>query len=132
MTYNNPRAAVADETVETSSVDLLGVDVSRTEASAVVCRIAGDLDLGTVDTARAMLDLALASRAQVLVVDLSAVEFCDSAGLNMLLQIRLDADAAGTTMRLASPASAVARIFELTGADSVFSIHASMEEASHA
>jgi anti-anti-sigma factor len=132
MTYNNPRAAVADETVETSSVDLLAVDVSRAEASAVVCRIAGDLDLGTVDAARATLNLALTSRAQVLVVDLSAVEFCDSAGLNMLLQIRLDAVAVGTTMRLASPGAAVARIFELTGADSVFSIHASTEEASHA
>jgi len=132
MTYNNPRAGVADESVETSSVDLLGVDVSRTGASAVVCRIDGDLDLGTVDAARAALDRALVSRAQVLVVDLSGVEFCDSAGLNMLLQIRLDAIAAGMTVRLASPASAVARIFELTGADTVFSIHASTEEASHA
>ena len=106
-----------------------GTDASPPGAGSVVCRIVGDLDLDTVGAARAALDRALASRAPVLVVDLSGVGFCDSSGLNLLLQARYDAEAAGVTIRLAALASAVARVFELTGMAAVFSIHTSAEEA---
>lgn len=106
-----------------------GTAASAPEARSVVCRIFGDLDLDTVGAARAALDRALESRPPILVVDLSGVGFCDSSGLNLLLQARYEAEAAGVTMRLASPAVAVARVFELTGLAAVFSIHASAEEA---
>lgn len=109
----------------------VGVDLRWTAAGTAICRIAGDLDLGTVDATRSVLGRAVASRPPILVVDLSGVDFCDSAGLNLLLQTRLEAETAGVAMRLASLAGPVVRVFELTGADSVFSIHASAEEAEH-
>lgn len=108
-----------------------GVDLRWTAAGAAVCRIVGDLDLGTVEATRSALGQAVASRPPILVVDLSGVDFCDSAGLNLLLQTRLEAERAGVSMRLASLARTVVRVFELTGADAVFSIHASAEEAEH-
>ena len=108
-----------------------GVDVRRTAAGGAVCRIAGDLDLGTVSAVRSALERAIAAKPPILVVDLAGVEFCDSAGLNLLLQTRLQAETAGVSMRLASLAASVVRVFELTGADTVFSIHASAEEAEH-
>jgi len=100
-------------------------------SGAVVCRLTGDLDLACLARVREAFDRALASGAPVMVVDLAEVGFCDSSGLNLLLQARLDAEAAGVVLRLAAPPPAVTRVFELTGAGGVFSVHASVEEAEH-
>ena len=128
MTADEPRGGAA---VDKSAPGYLGVEVDRTEAGTVVCRLAGDLDLGSLAPVRVALQRALAPRAPLLVVDLAGVEFCDSSGLNLLLQARLDAEAVGVTMRLAALTAPVARVFELTGAGAVFSLYASVEEAEH-
>ncbi|MFF1796448.1 STAS domain-containing protein [Kitasatospora sp. NPDC058263] len=49
-----------------------------------------------------------------LVVDLGAVTFTDSAGLNMLLA-RTEADRRGIAVRLARPSRSAARALEITG-----------------
>jgi anti-anti-sigma factor len=132
MTLEEPGAgATAQQAVDPSAPGYLGVDVSWNPAGTVVCRLAGDLDLGSLAPVRTALERALASHSPLLVVDLAGVEFCDSSGLNLLLQVRMDAEAAGVVMRLASLTPAVSRVFELTGAVGVFSIHASAEEAEH-
>jgi anti-anti-sigma factor len=128
MTVEEPGAG---EPADPPAPGHAGVDVRWSTAGTAVCRIIGDLDLGTVDTARAALERVIASKPPLLVVDLSGVAFCDSAGLNLLLQTRLGADTAGVAMRLASLATSVVRVFELTGADTIFSVHASVEEAEH-
>jgi anti-anti-sigma factor len=97
--------------------------------AAAVCRLSGDLDLTMLAPARAQLEEALAARPTLLVVDLGDVEFCDSSGLSLLLQIRLDAEAMGVALRLAAMAPPVARVFEVTGTASVFSIYDSADEA---
>jgi anti-anti-sigma factor len=128
MKADEPRGRAA---VDKSAPGYLGVEVDRTGAGTVVCRLSGDLDLGSLAPVRVALERALALRAPLVVVDLAGVEFCDSSGLNLLLQARLDAEAVGVTVRLASLTPAVARVFELTGASAVFSLHASVEEAEH-
>jgi anti-sigma B factor antagonist len=105
--------------------------VDQPSNGAVVCRLAGDLDLACVARVRADFDRALATGAPVLVVDLAEVGFCDSSGLNLLLQARIDTEAAGVALRLAAPPPAVTRVLEITGAGGVFSVHASVEEAEH-
>ncbi|MFD0264894.1 STAS domain-containing protein [Kitasatospora indigofera] len=50
----------------------------------------------------------------------SRVTFCDSAGLNVLLQIRLDAERQGTVVHLARPTHIVTRVLEMTRADLLF------------
>ncbi|MFD7989747.1 STAS domain-containing protein [Kitasatospora indigofera] len=57
-----------------------------------------------------------------LMVDLAAVTFCDSIGLRALLQARIEAERRGTTLRLANPTKAVARVLEITGTDRVFAV----------
>jgi anti-anti-sigma factor len=109
----------------------LGVETRRTAAGAAVCRLTGDLDLGSSAPVRTALEAALESGASPLIVDLERVQFCDSSGLNLLLQVRLAAQAAGVSLRLAGLTDSVARVFEITGAAGVFSIHASAEEAEH-
>ncbi|CAO0835498.1 Anti-sigma factor antagonist OS=Streptomyces microflavus OX=1919 GN=arsI PE=3 SV=1 [Streptomyces microflavus] len=64
-----------------------------------------------------------------LVVDCSRLDFCDSTGLNVLLGARLKAEAVGGGVHLAGMLPVVARVFEITGADAVFTVHATLEEA---
>ena len=64
-----------------------------------------------------------------LVVDCSQLEFCDSTGLNVLLGARLKAEAAGGGVHLAGMLPVVARVFEITGAEAVFTVHDSLEAA---
>jgi anti-anti-sigma factor len=130
MTVEDPGTGVfAAGEIDPSAPVFLGVDVIRTGAGAVVCRLAGDLDLGSLAPVRAALDSALDSGVRLLVVDLAGVDFCDSSGLNLLLQVRIEAEQAGVQVRLAALTSQVSRVFELTGALEVFSVHATAEEA---
>ncbi|MFI5642990.1 STAS domain-containing protein [Kitasatospora sp. NPDC051705] len=101
----------------------LAVRVRRTATRASVCEIAGDLDAETRAPVISALDGLTAERPSSIVVDLQHVAFCDSSGLNLLLQARMNAVAAGIDFRIARPSPAVARVFELTGTDAVFSIH---------
>ncbi|MFJ9775719.1 STAS domain-containing protein [Kitasatospora sp. NPDC101157] len=104
---------------------------SKLAAGAVVCRLEGDLDLDTAGTARVLLDEGLASAARVLVVDLAAVAFCDSSGLNLLLRTRLTAEGAGKVVRLAAPPDQLMRLLDLTGASGVFPLYATVADALH-
>jgi anti-anti-sigma factor len=52
-----------------------------------------------------------------LIVDLTATAFCDSSGLNSLVQAYRRAGASGIEMRLAGGGPAVRRILQITGID---------------
>ncbi|MFD9597130.1 STAS domain-containing protein [Kitasatospora sp. NPDC059973] len=84
----------------------------------------GELDLDQVPRLDAALrdTLAVRSAPPVLLVDLGAVTFMDSTGLNALPRARIEAERQGTTLHLARPSASVARILELTGADHVFPV----------
>ncbi|MFC9324341.1 STAS domain-containing protein [Kitasatospora sp. NPDC057015] len=106
----------------------LSVETRRT-AGAVVCSLAGELDLDSLGAAREALEAATSAGPPMLVLDLADLRFCDSSGLNLLLQTRLAAEAAELPMRLVALAPQVERVFEITGAGTVFSIHDSVDEA---
>lgn len=52
----------------------------------IVLRVAGEVDLSTIDLLRTALDTLLAQRPAHLIVDLSALEFCSARGLSLLGQ----------------------------------------------
>lgn len=54
------------------------------DVPAAVVRPSGDLDLATADAFRVLLDDALHDEPQVLVVDLTAVDFLDSSGIAVI------------------------------------------------
>ncbi|MFD7894429.1 STAS domain-containing protein [Streptomyces sp. NPDC059568] len=101
----------------------------RTEGRSEIVTVAGELDHHTAELLRAPLDDALEQGRARLVIDCSQLEFCDSTGLNVLLGARLKAEAAGGGVHLVSMLPVVARVFEITGADAVFTVHGSMEDA---
>ncbi|MCL7380628.1 MULTISPECIES: STAS domain-containing protein [unclassified Streptomyces] len=116
------------QTVGSTNRGRLRVGV-RTEGRSEVVTVAGELDHHTADLLRTPLDEALEQGRSRLVIDCSQLEFCDSTGLNVLLGARLKADAAGGGVHLAAMLPVVARVFEITGADAVFTVHDSLEEA---
>ncbi|MFG2760679.1 STAS domain-containing protein [Streptomyces wuyuanensis] len=115
-------------TVGSTNRGRLRVEV-RTQGPSEVVTPAGELDHHTAELLRAPLEEALDQGRARLVVDCSHLEFCDSTGLNVLLGARLRAEAAGGGVHLAGMLPVVARVFEITGAEAVFTLHDSLEAA---
>ncbi|MGW7048477.1 STAS domain-containing protein [Streptomyces avermitilis] len=101
----------------------------REEGTSAVVTPAGELDHHTSELLREPLDDCLEKGFARLVVDCSRLEFCDSTGLNVLLGARLKAEAAGGGVHLAGMLPVVARVFEITGADAVFTVHETLDAA---
>ncbi|MEV0280937.1 STAS domain-containing protein [Streptomyces sp. NPDC050610] len=114
--------------VGSASRGRLHVGVRRHGVSAVVTP-AGELDHHTAELLREPLESCVDEGCSRLVVDCSQLEFCDSTGLNVLLGARLKAEAAGGGVHLAGMLPVVARVFEITGAEAVFTVHDTLEAA---
>jgi anti-sigma B factor antagonist len=69
----------------------------ESRGSAVVLAVAGELDMLTANQLAQAIATALEARPQILVVDLSKVEFMASAGMNVLAAA---SQAAGSTTQL--------------------------------
>ncbi|MFJ4826158.1 STAS domain-containing protein [Streptomyces bacillaris] len=102
---------------------------ARTEGHSEVVTPVGELDHHTADLLREPLESAVEQGRSRLVVDCSRLDFCDSTGLNVLLGARLKAEAAGGGVHLTGMLPVVARVFEITGAEAVFTVHATLEDA---
>jgi anti-anti-sigma factor len=87
-----------------------------------------ELDILTApDLARRLAPVARAGND--LVLDLSAVRFCDCAGLTAFLRLRRLASASGGSLRLAAPTAAVSRVIMLAHLEEVLPLAASVDEA---
>jgi anti-anti-sigma factor len=94
--------------------------VERTDGQAVLT-VSGEIDMVTAPTLHQAAEALLLSQdVQDVVVDLSAVTFCDSSALRVLLQLRMTADRLGGAVHVRGASGTVARIFEVTGLDTVF------------
>jgi anti-anti-sigma factor len=116
------------EAVGTADLGRLRVEVSRHGRSAVFVP-AGELDHHTADLLAQPLNEAVDGGTSRLVIDCSALDFCDSTGLNVLLGARLRAEALGGGVHLAAMQPSVARVFEITGAEAVFTVHDTLDQA---
>ncbi|MFD7539871.1 STAS domain-containing protein [Streptomyces sp. NPDC059819] len=94
---------------------------ARNGCNVIVAR--GELDLDTTADLAAALSKA-AGEHGVVVLDLSAVTFADSALLNLLLHTHR-----ATTLRIAAPHPRVTLLLEMTGADQVLHLFATVDDA---
>jgi anti-anti-sigma factor len=67
--------------------------------------------------------------ARRMVVDLAGIDSVDSGGLGELVLIHMWAEAAGYTLKFASPKKSVRHLFETTNLVSVFDVYSSVPEA---
>jgi anti-sigma B factor antagonist len=88
----------------------------------------GELDIVTAPGLAQQL-APVARTGSDLVLDLSAVRFCDCAGLNTFLRLRRLASASGGSLHLAAPTAAMRRLITLVQLEEVLPLAASVDEA---
>ena len=90
-------------TAKTNRPDqLLRVSVTNGDSYAVIA-LAGESDVYTYDQLRGALESEAAKGVSLLIVDLSGLEFMDSTGVQVLLDIRVMMSNRGGMLALASP-----------------------------
>ena len=94
-----------------------------------VARFTGRLDFTSTPEARDQFASAIAADHRKLIIDLSKVEFVDSAGLGSLIGGMRTARQAGGDLRIANPTEQVKMLLSLTSLDQVLKIHPTIEEA---
>ena len=103
---------------------VLGVESVGT---AVVIRLAGELDVYNADQVRAALTGAASAGPSRVVVDLGEVEFMDSTALGVLIEARRSLPEGA--LRLASPQLETMRALKVSGLDRHLSLHDSVDDA---
>jgi len=88
-----------------------------------------EIDVTNAARLRSVLLEATAPGHATLVVDMSQTQFCDSAGLNVLVRAHQRAEAKGGQVRLVISMTHVRRIFTVTGIDGVIPSFPSLKQA---
>jgi anti-sigma B factor antagonist len=109
-------------------VDQLRVSVTSGDSYTVVA-LTGESDVYTYDQLRGALEAEVTRGVALLIVDLSGLEFMDSTGVQVLLDIRVMMNDRGGQLALAQPQNTVARVLNLVGADQLIPVYASVREA---
>ncbi|MDT7796739.1 MAG: anti-sigma factor antagonist [Actinomycetota bacterium] len=104
---------------------------TRTEAAGTVLAFTGELDAATAPTALTAIQALTLRRGEQLVVDLSALTFCDSSGISALLAARNLALAADAVIALVGVPRQLRRSLKLIGLAAFFPAHATIEDARH-
>ncbi|MCV7302073.1 STAS domain-containing protein [Mycobacterium barrassiae] len=107
--------------------DPITTSVSHADGVAVLA-VSGEIDLATIPAFEAAIADALKQRPTALIVDVSAVDFLASAGLQALVATHESVRGeAGFAVVADGPATS--RPIELTGLDQILSLHASVDDA---
>ena len=93
--------------------DELKIRTSRDGTTATVAA-AGEIDLSTVDELRSAVTGA-ADDVQELLLDLTGIEFIDSAGLGGLLELRSTLRSRNVTLQISADDGPVRQAMEITG-----------------
>src|SRR4029077_12522524 len=92
-------------------------------------RIEGEIDLANGQDLVCFLDRLVIECGQRVEVDLSAVSFMDSSGLQALLTAHQLTAARGSELFLIEPSPQVRRLLELTGCVNIFTVVSSGHES---
>jgi anti-sigma B factor antagonist len=97
--------------------------------SPTVLAVSGELDIMTAPDLASVAEQRIADGDKHLVFDLSALTFCDSAGLATFVRLHRKLAEVGGRLALAAPTPAVSRILDVTGLRDVFGTYSTVEEA---
>jgi anti-sigma B factor antagonist len=109
----------------------LSISVTVREFGAgtcVVVYVAGEADLTTTALSD-VLTAEAAKKPDLLLVDLSALQFIDSTALRMIITAHLHVQRDGGTLALVHPAPVIARVVQLMGVDQLMPVYDSVDEA---
>jgi anti-sigma B factor antagonist len=97
--------------------------------SAVVLHCRGRIIFHSEAQAISAIVAEVLPAAARMVVDLSGIDSMDSGGLGELVLLHMWAEAAGYTLKFASPRKSLRNLFEITNLVSVFDVYGSVPEA---
>ncbi|WP_326822342.1 STAS domain-containing protein [Streptosporangium sp. NBC_01639] len=106
----------------------LKTTIRRSETGPVVS-VAGELDHHSSPQLREALDHLTLYPGDHLVLDLSALSFCDSSGITAFIVARNKALDAQAGIALAGVPEHTARVLRIIGLDQIFPIHSDTEAA---
>jgi anti-anti-sigma factor len=85
-----------------------------------VAGIGGELDIATADAAVRYVTQIIDRHHGPIVVDLTALRFCDARGLSALLQIARYAERGDHQFRVAAPSPSLVKLLRITALDHKF------------
>lgn len=94
----------------------LALHTTRQNGRAVIAA-RGSIDLHSSDDLRERLTALVDAGEQQIIVDLTAVDFCDSSGLNVLVRAYKHARARNTTFTVTGAYGRVENVLRTTGLD---------------
>lgn len=112
-----------------STANGAGFSIEPCGSGVVAVTASGEIDLAVAPQLRAALDAALADLPGALLIDLSAVEFVDSAVLGELARAAEHADTLGTRLAVIADHHAVTRPITLVGLDRRIPLRSTRAEA---
>jgi anti-sigma B factor antagonist len=96
----------------------------------VVVVLPGEIDITNSDQVQQQLTAAMSPGVGTVIADLTSTSFCDSSGVHAIMHAHERAAARDVGLRLAvSPVGSVRRVLQLTGADHIMPVFASVQEA---
>ncbi|WP_410606742.1 STAS domain-containing protein [Amycolatopsis sp. lyj-109] len=101
----------------------------RAVPEAVVVAAAGDLDLGTAPVLRARARSALDGRPGALIVDLGAITFCGSAGLQVIAELVAATADVEVPFAVVTGRRQVLRALQVTRMDTTLALHPTVDGA---
>lgn len=101
----------------------------RWSGRTAVVTLPAEVDLTVADAAREVLLEVLNQGAALLVVDMTATTFCDSAGITALVRAARRAAASNAGIRVAAATTTVLRVFSLVGIDRLIAVCPSVADA---
>ena len=107
--------------------DEVRVEGASSDLSILV--VGGEVDYEVSPQLKAHMMRSIKAGAKRLVLDLSDVTFIDSTAIGVVAGAVEKLDEAGGSLAVVSTHEKVVQIFEITGLDSVITLHASREEA---
>lgn len=113
-------------------MELLEVGYESVE-EAVIVLVKGEVDSSTVEKLAteltAALDVAATHPSRLVIIDLQAVNFLGSAGLNALLDCHDAGNAAGTAVRVVADHPQVLQPIRVTELDRIFDLYPTLCDA---
>ncbi|MFE6410735.1 STAS domain-containing protein [Streptomyces sp. NPDC057837] len=109
--------------------DEIELTLTPTAGPAAVATVTGEIDLHNAPGLRTRALELINQGHHHLILDLSGVGFCDSAGLGALIGIWHGAQAAGGSLALAAVPDRLMRMLTLTGVDSLLPHYPSIADA---
>jgi anti-sigma B factor antagonist len=126
---NPPLRYACRHTGEPSPV-ILEADFEPVDLTTAVFRLTGHMSHGTrLHEVESKISEVANQGIHKLILDLSGVEFLDSAGLGVLILLNANMKVRGGQLRLVAPAAKVLEVIKMTHTDSILKIDRNLEAA---